>query len=97
MQFAEKMHPQKMDFRDYVEALEEERRKIQVFLKELPLSFELVTQGKQTKPKQNKKKKKLFQTPFCDMKLKSLPFASGSVVWMFSDVGFNGFFFFCVW
>ena len=34
-----------MDYRDYVEALEEERRKIQVFHRELPLSLHLVTQG----------------------------------------------------
>ena len=30
---------------EYVEALEEERRKIQVFERELPLCLELVTQG----------------------------------------------------
>lgn len=30
---------------EYVEALEEERRKIQVFQRELPLCLELVTQG----------------------------------------------------
>jgi hypothetical protein len=35
----------KMGFSDYIQALEEERRKIQVFPKELPLSLELVTQG----------------------------------------------------
>lgn len=46
MQFEDKMHPQKMGFRDYIEALEEERKKIQVFTRELPLSLELVTQGK---------------------------------------------------
>lgn len=34
-----------MGFREYIEALEEERRKIQVFPKELPLSLELVTQA----------------------------------------------------
>lgn len=45
MQFLEKMHPLKMGFREYIEALEEERRKIQVFPKELPLSLELVTQA----------------------------------------------------
>ncbi|RDX75851.1 Transcription factor HHO2 [Mucuna pruriens] len=45
MQFAEKMQPRKMGFREYIEALEEERRKIQVFPKELPLSLELVTQA----------------------------------------------------
>lgn len=31
--------------RDYIQALEEERRKIQVFRRELPLCLELVTQG----------------------------------------------------
>lgn len=30
---------------EYVEALEEEKRKIQVFQRELPLCLELVTQG----------------------------------------------------
>lgn len=35
----------KMGFSDYIQALEQERRKIQVFPKELPLSLELVTQG----------------------------------------------------
>ncbi|ESW25344.1 hypothetical protein PHAVU_003G028000 [Phaseolus vulgaris] len=39
------MLPLKMGFREYIEALEEERRKIQVFPKELPLSLELVTQA----------------------------------------------------
>ncbi|WJX14028.1 transcription factor [Trifolium repens] len=34
-----------MGFSDYIQALEEERRKIQVFPKELPLSLELVTQA----------------------------------------------------
>lgn len=34
-----------MGFREYVEALEEEQRKIQVFQRELPLCLELVTQG----------------------------------------------------
>ncbi|XP_019459175.1 PREDICTED: myb family transcription factor EFM-like [Lupinus angustifolius] len=43
--FAETMHPQNMEFRDYIEALEEERKKIQVFNKELPLSLELVTRA----------------------------------------------------
>ncbi|KAF1889281.1 hypothetical protein Lal_00024604 [Lupinus albus] len=43
--FADKMHPQNMEFHDYIEALEEERKKIQVFNKELPLSLELVTQA----------------------------------------------------
>ncbi|KAG5068633.1 hypothetical protein AAZX31_01G079500 [Glycine max] len=45
MQFAQKMQPLKMGFLQYIEALEEERRKIQVFPKELPLSLELVTQA----------------------------------------------------
>lgn len=31
--------------RQYMDALEEERRKIQVFHRELPLSMQLVTQG----------------------------------------------------
>ncbi|XP_061366800.1 transcription factor HHO3-like [Gastrolobium bilobum] len=35
----------KMGFPNYIQALEEERRKIQVFPKELPLSLELVTQA----------------------------------------------------
>lgn len=35
----------KMGFSDYIQALEQERRKIQVFPKELPLSLELVTQA----------------------------------------------------
>ncbi|KAF7827848.1 transcription factor HHO3-like [Senna tora] len=39
------MQRQKMEFRDYIEALEQERLKIQVFSKELPLSLELVTQA----------------------------------------------------
>lgn len=39
---------QKMGLREYIEALEEERRKIQVFPKELPLSLELVTQAIET-------------------------------------------------
>ncbi|KHN37827.1 Two-component response regulator ARR18 [Glycine soja] len=34
-----------MGFPDYIQTLEEERRKIQVFSKELPLSLELVTQA----------------------------------------------------
>ncbi|XP_015895662.3 transcription factor HHO3 [Ziziphus jujuba] len=34
-----------LGFREYVEALEEERRKIQVFQRELPLCLELVTQA----------------------------------------------------
>ncbi|MED6185151.1 transcription factor [Stylosanthes scabra] len=45
MQFSEKMQPQKMGFREYIEALEDERRKIQVFHRELPLSLELVAQA----------------------------------------------------
>ena len=43
------MHSLKMGFPDYIQTLEEERRKIQVFSKELPLSLELVTQGNATK------------------------------------------------
>ncbi|KAI9071466.1 hypothetical protein K1719_046575 [Acacia pycnantha] len=39
------MQRQKMGFREYVEALEEERQKIQVFSRELPLSLELVSQA----------------------------------------------------
>ncbi|XP_059655546.1 transcription factor HHO2-like [Cornus florida] len=39
-------------FRDYIEALEEERRKIQVFRSELPLCLELVTQAIDTWKKQ---------------------------------------------
>ncbi|CAN6727647.1 unnamed protein product [Malus baccata var. baccata] len=35
----------KLGFREYVKALEEERHKIQVFQRELPLCFELVTQA----------------------------------------------------
>ncbi|CAI8604069.1 unnamed protein product [Vicia faba] len=38
----------KMGFSDYIQALEQERRKIQVFPKELPLSLELVTQAIET-------------------------------------------------
>lgn len=41
--YTEKM--QHGGFREYVEALEEERRKIQVFQRELPLCLELVNQG----------------------------------------------------
>lgn len=41
MDYAEKMHR----CHEYVEALEEEKRKIQVFQRELPLCLELVTQG----------------------------------------------------
>ncbi|RDX73093.1 Transcription factor HHO3 [Mucuna pruriens] len=43
--FTEKMQRLKMGFPDYIQALEAERRKIQVFSKELPLSLELVTQA----------------------------------------------------
>ncbi|KAK7391445.1 hypothetical protein VNO78_19861 [Psophocarpus tetragonolobus] len=46
--FTEKMQRLKMGFPDYVQALEEERRKIQVFSKELPLSLELVSQAIET-------------------------------------------------
>ncbi|TKY51673.1 Two-component response regulator ARR18 [Spatholobus suberectus] len=45
MYFTDKMQRLKMGFSDYIQALEEERRKIQVFSKELPLSLELVTQA----------------------------------------------------
>lgn len=37
-------------YKDYVEALEEERRKIQVFQRELPLSLRLVTQSEDLFP-----------------------------------------------
>ncbi|KAG4908159.1 hypothetical protein AAZX31_20G173500 [Glycine max] len=46
--FTEKMQSLKMGFPDYIQTLEEERRKIQVFSKELPLSLELVTQAIET-------------------------------------------------
>jgi hypothetical protein len=36
----------KMDFHDYIQALQEEKKKIQVFPRDLPLSLDLVTQGK---------------------------------------------------
>lgn len=49
----ETMQRFKMGFPDYIQALEEERRKIQVFPKELPLSLELITQGNQTKLNKN--------------------------------------------
>ncbi|XP_028795386.1 transcription factor HHO3-like [Neltuma alba] len=39
------MQRQKMGFPEYIEALEEERLKIQMFAKELPLSLELVSQA----------------------------------------------------
>ncbi|KAK7268385.1 hypothetical protein RIF29_21083 [Crotalaria pallida] len=45
MDFTDKMQRLKMGFRDYIQALEEERCKIQVFSKELPLSLELITQA----------------------------------------------------
>ncbi|OIV90571.1 hypothetical protein TanjilG_19207 [Lupinus angustifolius] len=45
MDFTEKMHRLKMGFRDYIQALEQERCKIQVFSKELPLSLDLITQA----------------------------------------------------
>jgi len=51
--FTEKMQRLKMGFPDYIQALEEERRKIQVFCKELPLSLELVTQGNPTNKQTN--------------------------------------------
>lgn len=41
MDFSDKMQR----CHDYIEALEEERRKIQVFQRELPLCLELVSQG----------------------------------------------------
>ncbi|OIW01526.1 hypothetical protein TanjilG_19452 [Lupinus angustifolius] len=45
MDFTEKMQRFKMGFRDYIQALEEERCKVQVFSKELPLSLDLITQA----------------------------------------------------
>lgn len=46
--YPEKMqHHGGLGFREYVKALEEERLKIQVFQRELPLCLELVTQGTQ--------------------------------------------------
>lgn len=33
-------------YQEYIDALEEERRKIQVFKRELPLCLDLVSQGK---------------------------------------------------
>jgi len=66
-----------MGFREYIEALEEERRKIQVFPKELPLSLELVTQG-------NTLKQRHIRTPFCDVNLKFLAFGSGGGVLIFN-------------
>lgn len=45
MESTEKMQASRLGFRDYVKALEEERHKIQVFQRELPLCLELVTQG----------------------------------------------------
>ncbi|XP_010101716.2 transcription factor HHO3 [Morus notabilis] len=44
MDFSEKMNYSGLGFREYVETLEEERKKIQVFQKELPYCLELVTQ-----------------------------------------------------
>jgi hypothetical protein len=44
--YREKMqHRGGLGFREYVDALEKERTKIQVFERELPLCLELVTQG----------------------------------------------------
>lgn len=40
--YSEKMQK----YQEYIEALEEERRKIRVFERELPLCLELVSQGK---------------------------------------------------
>lgn len=48
MQFDDKMHSHKMKFRDYILALEQEKKKIQVFPRDLPLSLELVTQAIET-------------------------------------------------
>lgn len=62
MQFHHKMHSHKMEFRDYILALEEEKKKIQVFPRDLPLSLELVTQGKQNKPEEEKKNIPFFYT-----------------------------------
>lgn len=45
MDFSEKMNYSGLGFREYVETLEEERKKIQVFQKELPYCLELVTQS----------------------------------------------------
>ncbi|CAL0299749.1 unnamed protein product [Lupinus luteus] len=45
MDFTDKMQRLKMGFRDYIQALEHERCKIQVFSKELPLSLDLITQA----------------------------------------------------
>jgi len=71
------MLPLKMGFREYIQALEEERRKIQVFPKELPLSLELVTQGKTLIKEHNR-------TPFRDVNLKFLAFGFGCVVLIFA-------------
>lgn len=43
--YTEKMQHGGLGFREYVEALQEERRKIQVFQRELPLCLELVNQA----------------------------------------------------
>ncbi|KAJ7943200.1 Myb transcription factor [Quillaja saponaria] len=48
MDFTEKMQQQGVGFREYVEALEVEKRKIEVFQRELPLCLELVTQAIET-------------------------------------------------
>ncbi|PQQ09639.1 myb family transcription factor EFM [Prunus yedoensis var. nudiflora] len=45
MESTEQMQASRLGFRDYVKALEEERHKIQVFQRELPLCLELVTQA----------------------------------------------------
>jgi len=66
MQFKDNMHPHKMEFRDYILALEEEKKKIQVFPRDLPLSLELVTQGKQNQPERGKKNIPFFHW-FLDM------------------------------
>lgn len=50
IQLDQEMHPHKMGLANYIQALEEEKKKIQVFPIDLPLSLELVTQGKQNKP-----------------------------------------------
>lgn len=45
MYFTDKLQRLNMGISDYIQALEEEHRKIQVFSKELPLSLELVSQA----------------------------------------------------
>ncbi|KAJ7954065.1 Myb-like transcription factor family protein [Quillaja saponaria] len=47
------MQQQRMGFREYVEALELEKRKIEVFQRELPLCLELITQAIETCRKQS--------------------------------------------